>query len=192
MNKRNEEKLWYVLRDLKRPNAKERAYQMLPRISNGEIEVYTPMTKKVVKTLGKEIYEDRPYLPDLLFVHEKRSVLDPIIASIDTLQYRLGKGNSLANPMTVRTEEMERFMRVVKSDEQFVYYSPEEVSENLYGKHIRIVGGPLNGLTGRLMTKRGSKSRKLIVDLEQILSAVVEVQPEYIQLIKEDKVDNNK
>jgi transcription antitermination factor NusG len=185
MIKKNEEKHWFVLRDLKRPNAKERAYQMLPRITEGKMEVYTPMTKKVVKKQGKEVYEDRPFLPDLLFAHESRSVLDPIIDSINTLQYRLGKGNSLANPMIIRTEEMERFMRVVNSDEQFIYYTPDEVPESLYGKHIRIVGGPLNGIVGRLMSRQGSKKRKLIVDLEQILSAVVEVQPEYIQLIKE-------
>ena len=65
------------------------------------------------------------------------------------------------------------------------YYSYNEVSPLLYGKQIRIIGGRLNGVTGRLMSKRGSKSKRLLIDLQECnLSAAILVETEYIQIIK--------
>ena len=50
---------------------------------------------------------------------------------------------------------------------------------------IAIIGGRLNGLEGRLMSKRGSKHKRLLIDLEECnLSAAIQVEAEYIQLIK--------
>jgi transcription antitermination factor NusG len=174
---------WYVLRDLKRANAKERAYKLLPRITQGQVEIYTPMDQKPMRKNGDILYEERPFLPDLLFVHTTRAILDPIIDLIPTLQYRFGRGNSRLHPMTVRPEEMQQFMRVIHSHENFVYYTPDQVPETLYGHHIRILGGPLDGLQGRLLSKRGSKKRKLIIELQDLLCAAVEVSPQYIHLI---------
>jgi transcription antitermination factor NusG len=87
------------------------------------------------------------------------------------------KGCSIDHPMTVRDDTMDRFMQLINAEEKYVYYTPEEVPPEVYGKRIRIVGGPLDGFEGRLMSKRGSKSRKLLVDLDGLLSVGVEVTP---------------
>ena len=50
-------------------------------------------------------------------------------------------------------------------------------------RKIRIVGGHLDGYTGTLVTTRGSKTKRLLVELPMILAASVEVEAEYIQLI---------
>jgi transcription antitermination factor NusG len=178
------EKQWFVLRDLKRINAKDRAYVALPKLAEREMEIYTPMTQCVVKHAGKSCIEERPFIADLLFVRETKQNLDPIVDAIATLQYRYMKGCSIDNPMTVRDDAMARFMQLINGEAKYEYYTPEEVSPELYGKHIRIVGGPLDGFEGRLMSKRGSKVRKLIIDLEGLLSVGVEVTPEFIQVIK--------
>lgn len=178
-------KYWYVLRDLKPSNAQERAYRYLPKYMDSEAEIFTPMTKKTVTQKGEKMLVERPFINDLLFVRESKQNLDPIVNSIATLQYRYMRGCSIDNPMTVREESMSRFMQLINGEEQFIYYTPEEVPPELYGKRIRIVGGPLDGFEGRLMSKRGSKSRKLLVDLDGLLSVGVEVTPEFIQIIKE-------
>lgn len=73
------------MRDLKRPNAKLRAYEML----KDKVErVYTPMVKKTLMRNGKRCLVDVPYIPDLLFVYDCKSVIDPIVSSIPTFQYR--------------------------------------------------------------------------------------------------------
>ena len=48
---------------------------------------------------------------------------------------------------------------------------------------VRIVGGPLDGYEGRLLSVRGSRVKRLLVDIPNLLVAGVEVQPEYIQVL---------
>ncbi len=47
----------------------------------------------------------------------------------------------------------------------------------MYGRKIRIEGGPLSGYEGRLLTTRGSKVKRLLVELEGFLAVGVEVDP---------------
>ena len=50
-------------------------------------------------------------------------------------------------------------------------------------RKILIIGGTLDGYTGTLVTTRGSKVKRLLVELPTLLAAAVEVQPEYIQFL---------
>lgn len=67
---------WFVMRDLKRPNAKMPAYKML---ANKDFEVFTPMKWKLSIQGGKRIKETTPIIPDLLFVRSTRERLDPVV-----------------------------------------------------------------------------------------------------------------
>jgi hypothetical protein len=60
---------------------------------------------------------------------------------------------------------------------------PEEITPQMYGRPIHIVGGPLDGYEGNLLTMRGSKVKRLLVELKGFLSVGVEVTPEYIQFV---------
>ena len=82
----NEEtKQWYVMRDLKRINAKEPAYKLL---EGKKMEVFVPKVYKLCTRQGKRVREEVPFIQDLLFVHETRLNLDPIVKKTPTLQYR--------------------------------------------------------------------------------------------------------
>ena len=61
---------WYVMRDLKRPNAKLPAYKQL---SDEHLEVFTPMQWRLKLKNGKRIREEVPFMQDLLFIHDTRS-----------------------------------------------------------------------------------------------------------------------
>ena len=171
---------WFVLRDLKRANAKNPAYKLL-----GErgFEVFTPMRWRVVTRLGRRVREEVPLIQDLLFVYAGRECLDPVIEQLDTLQYRYVRGGTYRDPMRVRDNDMERFIRVVRSTETPRYYLPEELTPAMYGRKIRVVGGPLDGCEGSLLTVRGSKARRLFVEIPALLAVSVEVNPDYIQFI---------
>lgn len=86
--------------------------------------------------------------------------------------------------MTVRDEEMNLFMAAVSGIDDVKYYTPEEVSPALYDKRIVIIGGRLDGYEGRLKTTRGSRVKRLIVELPGLLAAGVEVDAQYIKLVK--------
>lgn len=170
---------WFVLRDLKRANAKQQAYRLF---QEKNMEVFTPMKSRLVVVKGKRVRQEIPCIPDLLFVHDSREVLDPIVEDISTLQYRWLR-NKYREPMTVSDAEMERFIRAVSVSEMPKYYLPEEITPEMLNRSIRIVGGPLDGYEGTLLTTRGSKVKRLLVEIPQLLAVGVEVNPEYIQLI---------
>ena len=158
---------WFVMRDLTRPIAKLPAYLMLKDMG---IEFYTPMVSKVVTRGGKRVRKQMPFIHDLIFVHGSRSIIDPIVRSVPTFQYRFMKKREL---MTVR-EASPR------------YYRPEEITPEMLRRKIHIIGGQLDGYEGFLITTRGSKVKRLLVELPSLLVATVEVEPEFIRLI-EDK-----
>ncbi len=168
------------MRDLKRTNAKQPAYRLL---AEQQVEVFTPMKWTLVTSKGKKVRKEVPFLQDLVFVHDTREKIDPIVAKCPTLQYRFLR-KTYRKPMTVPTSEMERFIHAVSSSESPRYYLPEEITPDMYSRKIRIVGGPLDGYEGCLLTMRGSKVKRLLVELPNLLTAGVEVSPEYIQLVK--------
>ena len=136
VTKTTESRQWFVMRDLKRGNAKQPAYKLLSEL---KIRFFTPMVWKLIVRQGKRIRLQVPFMPDLLFVYDSRKVLDPIVERIATLQYRFVKGGN-HQPMTVRNEDMERFIRAVDAINNPCYYTPEEIKSSMIGKKVRIVG----------------------------------------------------
>lgn len=171
---------WFVLRDLTRPLAKLPAYK---RLGDAGFEVFTPLRESVSTIGGKRIRREVPVIHDLLFVRSSRRELDPVIEAVDTLQYRYVKGGAYCEAMTVRDDDMNRFLRAVRSVEYPEYYSPDEISADMLGKEVRIIGGTLDGYSGRLLSRRGSRKKRLLVSLPGLLTAGVEVEPDYIQFV---------
>lgn len=176
------QKKWFAMRDLKRSNAKLPAYKQLQEEG---ITIFTPMHWRLRTKGNRQVREKVPFIQDLIFVHESRERLDPIVRKTPTLQYRYLKGRPYCEPMSVPDKEMELFMHAV-SDESVGtprYYLPEELSPEMCNRRVRIVGGHLDGYEGRLLTMRGSRVKRLLVELPTWLTAAVEVSPEYIQLL---------
>lgn len=171
---------WFVMRDLKRGNAKQPAYKLLGEL---KIRFFTPMVWKLRIRQGKRVRQQVPFMPDLLFVYDSRKVLDPLVEQIATLQYRFVKGGN-HQPMTVRNADMERFIRAVDAMNNPCFYTPEEINPDMLGKKVRIVGGLLDGYEGCLQKMQGSRIKRLFVELPNLLTAAVEVQPEFIQVLR--------
>lgn len=167
------------MRDLKRANAKQPAYKLL---AENAIEVFVPKKWRLVKRRGKEVREKVPFMPDLLFAHDTRDNLDPLVESTPTLQYRWLR-NTWREPMTVPETDMRRFIRAVEVSETPVYYRPEEITPGMYNRRVRIIGGSFDGYEGGLITVRGSKVKRLLVELKGLLAVGVEVEPEFIQVL---------
>lgn len=130
----------------------------------------------------KKVREKVPVIQDLLFVYDSRRHLDSIVERTKTLQYRWLR-NTFREPMTVSDLEMDRFIQAVSSSDSPKYYLPEEITPQMCGRKIRIIGGSLNGYEGCLLKIRGSKIKRLLVELKGYLAVAVEVLPEYIQFV---------
>lgn len=163
---------WYVLRDLKRPNAKVRGYQLL---SDKGFDVFTPL-KMVSVTMGdKKKMVEQPVLPDLLFVHSSENALKPYINTSNLLQYRYIRGG-IERKMIVKDSEMEHFMRAASSASSIDYYKPEEYNPNRIGKKITIKGGAFDGEEGVLVRVDGVNKKRLVVRLANLFVAVIELK----------------
>lgn len=169
------------MRDLKRRNSNTLA---INELGTAGLEVFTPMTQMIMTIGGRRQRRDVPVIQDLLFVHETKETLDPIVAKYPTLQYRYTLGKNKNEPMTVREDEMERFIFAVGNSETPLYYRPGEITDTMYGKKVRILGGQLDQYEGRLLSVKGMRKRRLIVELPGLITAAVEIEPEFIQIIK--------
>lgn len=166
------------MRDLKRRNSNVLAIHDL---TEAGLEVFTPMKQMVMTIGGKRQRRDVPVIQDLLFVHESKVNLDPYVVKFPRLQYRFVLGKSQHAPMTVREEDMQRFIHAVSHTETPIYYKPGELTPAMYGKKIRIVGGILNNYEGKLLSVKGMRKRRLIVEIPNLIAAAVEVEAEFIQ-----------
>lgn len=170
---------WFVMRDLTRPNAKLPAYKLLDGLN---IRTFTPMVWKLMLNHGKRERRQMPFIHDLLFVYASRSALDSVVETTPMLQYRYLRGG-YKMPMTVRAADMQRFIRAVGFSSSPQYYRPDEVTPSMRNRRIRIIGGNLDGYEGSLITTRGSKVKRLLVEIPMLLAATVEVETEFIQLL---------
>jgi len=164
-------KKWFVLRDLKRSNANMPAYKQLDTFN---IEIFTPMTERIVLRKGRKVKEKVPFIQDLLFAHSSKETLDPIIEKISTLQYRFVKGLQRF-PMVVSDRDMDRFIHAVNTDNKPRFYAPEEITSAMCGRRVRIVGGALDNYDGFLQTTHGSKVKRLLIELPGLMTAGVEL-----------------
>ena len=170
---------WFVMRDLTRPNAKLPAYKLLDGLN---IRTFTPMVWKLMLNHGKRERRQLPFIHDLLFVYSSRSALDSVVETTPMLQYRYLRGG-YKMPMTVRAADMQRFIHAVGLSSSPQYYRPDEVTPSMRNRRIRIIGGNLDGYEGSLITTRGSKVKRLLVEIPMLLAATVEVETEFIQLL---------
>ena len=170
---------WFVMRDLKRANTKHPAYRYF---QEKDMEVFTPTKQKLIVKDGQRIIREVPCVPDLLFVHDTRENVDPIVENIPTIQYRWVR-NKYREPMVVPDAEMERFIHAVNASANPRFYLPEEITPAMVNRRVRIVGGLMDGYEGTLVTVRGSKVKRLLIGIPNVLAVGVEVSPELIQLI---------
>ncbi len=168
------------MRDLKRPNSLTPAFRELPGMG---IETFTPTRRCVVTHKGVKTREDLPYIHDLLFVHSTTEEIDAILLRIPTLQYRFVRGAGYRQPMLVSDKEMARFIKAVQSVDTPQYFAPDEITPEMIGRQVAIVGGQLDGYEGKLLKCRGSRKRRLLIAIPNIIVAAVEVDPEFIRLL---------
>lgn len=168
------------MRDLSRRNSNRMAHHEL---RDAGLEVFTPMTEMLLTIRGKKQRREVPVIQDLLFVHESKVRLDAYVAKFPSLQYRYLFGRTANQPTVVREEDMMRFITAVNNTENTRYFMPGELLQTMYGRKVMIIGGLLDTYEGQLLSVKGMRTKRLIVEIPNLISAAVEVSPQYIRFI---------
>lgn len=174
------EKQWFVMRDLKRRTANVLA---IHELADAGLEVFSPMKQMIMTIGGRKQRRDVPVIQDLLFVYETKDKLDLIVSKLPTLQYRYVLGRTKNEPMTVRKEDMDRFIFAVKNTTTPIYYKSGELTRSMYGKTIRIMDGMFSGYEGRLLSVKGMRKRRIIIEIPNLVAAAIEINPDFIQFV---------
>lgn len=169
---------WYVLRFLYRNQPKVRIH-----LKNDGIETFSPM--KWVKRIenGKHTLKYDYAIWDLLFVHSSQKIINLYVNRYKNLQYKFQSGGKQHNPMIVPDKQMTDFIKAVESSKKPLYFTPNEIKLSK-GERIRLIGGTLNGYEGIFLKVNGSRQKRLIVELPGTLCAAIEVETEYIEILR--------
>lgn len=151
------------------------AYQRLQRKG---VEVFVPM-RWVEKTIGGKLQRiEVPVLHDLLIAHSTINILDDLMIDIPKLQYRYKIGGQ-RQKMVVSDKDMERFILATGNATQIDYYGAGEITSDMLGKKMKLIGGPLNGQEVQLLKMQGMRKKRIVVGIPDLVWAVV--------VLKEDK-----
>lgn len=181
MNLPDDSEQWFVMRDLSRPHSHNPMYRVL---ADEGYNVFTPMIRKIGVERGRRVNKDVPFIHDLVFVKSSRSSLDIAVERHANLQYRYVIG-AYCKPMVVSESDMDTFIAIVGTINNPRYYRPEEITPQMIGAPVRLLAGPMAGYEGRLLSLRGSRKKRLLVQLPGIISAAIEVEPDTIEILKQ-------
>lgn len=171
-------KHWYVLRAVF--HGEEAVRDMLRREG---FHCYVPMTYRVQLEHQRKVSRLVPAISELVFVYGSLTdISDFKLHCKKTLYWLKRPSASGLEYIIIPDKEMDDFIRITLQHEREVtYFKPEELKLSK-GDHIRILGGPLNGVEGVLLKIKGKRERQFVVSIPGIAAATISVSPELVEL----------
>lgn len=168
---------WYVMRAYK---CEAKAESILT--NNPALDFYMPKKEVVRSYHGKKQVVKVPAIASLFFVRGRRFDIQPMKDEYPFIQYVMdGKGDD-RKFMTVPEKQMEDFIRVADSEAEKRFLLPEDV-DLTKGTRVRVASGTFNGLEGTFVKVKGHRKRLVVVMLDNLLGAAVEISNDAIEKI---------
>lgn len=134
------------------------------------IPSFVPMRYEYVVRNHKKERKLVPAVSNLVFAHTQKATLDRLKhTSLPYLRYIMKHDGDLSTPLTVRDDDMENFIRVARQVEEDIRYINPDDYDLKAGQRVRVIGGPFVGTVGTLVKVRGSRSKRVVVELEGVL-----------------------
>lgn len=172
---------WYVMRAYKQEKKAEECLA-----SDAGLPYFIAKKYVVREYHGVKSKHLVPVIPGMVFVHASRAAIVDFKRGCNMLQFVTWKTREgRIEYLWVPEGQMENFIRVAEQyDADTAFFRPDEILNLERGTRVRILGGPFNGVTGVFMRVQGKRSRRLVVTLDGIISAVTEVTPDLIEVIE--------
>ena len=126
-----------------------------------------------------------PAVKDLIFVRAPRQQVQAVKHSIPFLHYIMVKSKTTADgaaePLTVPERQMRPFIDANTPDgDDLEWLSPADLKP---GQHFSILEGPFRGLEATLQRLPGRRARSVIVSIEGLIAAAINLPIEYLAKI---------
>lgn len=145
---------------------------------------YLPMRYQLRVIAGKRKRICVPAIRNLLFVRSSKDRLQRVKAKLPHLQYMTSKIEGRNQPIVVPDYQMRDFIAVTSAESRdYKFYAPAELQAPR-GAHVRLHGGPLDGVEGHFVRLKGRRNKRVLVELDSVVSVVVEVVgTDFIEII---------
>ncbi len=173
---------WYVIRAYKNEKKAE-------DILSGEngLDFFIPKRYALRVYHGVKSKRLIPAIPSLLFVHASQEQILDLKHRHGFLQFVMCKRDGKLEYMVVPDGQMDSFIKVASAyEEEIIFYTPDEINIEK-GTPVRIHGGKFDQVEGVFMQVKGKRNRRLVVWLEGIMAASVEVHPDLVEVLKSIK-----
>ena len=151
------------------------------------IENFLPLQYKIrTNRYGRKERKALPVVSNLLFVHTTQSIIRQAKQGVSFLQYRTRPVNEKNQPIIVPDSQMRQFIAVCQTmSSDLIYLEPSAISL-AKGARVRIIGGAFDGVEGYFVKIKGVRSRRVVVEVEGLAVATAEIEPQYIEVIKNE------
>lgn len=137
------------------------------------IENFLPVQTEVRQWSDRKKKVERILIPMMIFVHVDAEEQRKVIALPSVLRYLTLRGEH--TPSAISEEQMNRFRFMLDNAEGSVAFNTSNLQP---GEQVRVIKGPLAGLTGELLTVDGKSS--IAIRIDQLGCAVVEMSPIFL------------
>ena len=157
---------WYVMRAYKKERQAEEALS-----TPDGLEFFIPKRYALRTYHGHKQRHLVPAIPSLVFVH----------ASRNDIMWNKSTGLEF---LTVPDRQMAHFIRVAQqTEEDILYFQPDEIQLHK-GAHVRVHGGPFDGIEGILLKVKGHRRRRVVIQIDQVAAiAAAEIEPDLIEVL---------
>ena len=140
------------------------------------VECYLPIQSEIRQWSDRRKKVDRLVIPMMIFVHVTPQER-PLPLTLQAIsRYMVLRGES--RPAVIPEEQMERFRFMLDYSEEAVEMCSERIQP---GEQVKVIKGPLTGLTGELITMDGKS--KVAVRINMLGAAMVEVPVGFVERI---------
>lgn len=149
------------------------------------VECWVPMRYEVVKKGAVKKRVLVPVIRNLIFVHERRSILLEIKKFIAHLQFKTMVKDGANVPIVVPVKQMEDFRKVCESyNDKVKVLLPGNISLSK-GTRVRITDGEFKGVEGVFIKLDGNRSRSVVIEIPGASAVIsVHVGPELIEIVE--------
>ena len=144
-----------------------------------EIEAFLPLHRKLRQWSDRKKWVDMPLIPGYLFVKVSCKEHDLALQSNHIVTYVRFEGKAAIIP----EKQIEYLKLLLKQDNLNIEITQEKLEP---GQTIEVIAGPLIGLRGKLIKRKGKNN--LAVELDKIgHSALVEISVNDVTVIPEEQ-----
>ena len=169
---------WFVMLAYKQEDIAEKALS-----GQDGLEYYIAKHYIVQEYHGKKKRRLVPCIPSIIFVHASQAQIVAFKSKYNFLKFVTWRKTSGLEYLIVPDNQMDDFIRVSSSMEKSVrYHKPEELDVDK-GTHVRVLGGPFDGVEGTFMKVQGRRSKQVVVIIPDVMAVSVEVEPDLIEVL---------